>query len=56
MLDNASNNDTLVLSLEAQLMAQGVEFLGHERCIRYVYLSFYGLYTYLCIIGVSHTS
>ena len=38
MLDNASNNDTLVSSLAAQLVAQGIEFSAHEQRIRYLHL------------------
>ena len=57
MLDNASNNDTLVSSLAAQLMAQGIDFLSHERHIRYRYFLHYESMTSILtmIIGVSHT-
>jgi len=35
-MDNASNNDTLVSSLQRTLLSHKIEFSGSEQRIRYV--------------------
>jgi hypothetical protein len=45
-LDNASNNDTFLSSLEVQLNADDIDFSCEDQRIRYISFSYNTLYAY----------